>query len=187
MGICDGFIDDSFARAIRSQIEERIHNDEMRRARIGNQSDETVDTSIRKDKIYWLDRINNDPIENRFLDHVEEYIQYLNRTCFAGITGYEFHYALYEKGSFYKRHIDQFHNDTSRQFSLITYLNDNWQEGDGGELKIYLDGDSSLIPPLQGRAVFFKSGELEHEVLVAHQPRMSVTGWLKVGDPIGVL
>jgi SM-20-related protein len=47
----------------------------------------------------------------------------MNETCYAGITGYEFHYAFYEEGSFYKRHVDQFQNNQGREFSMITYLN----------------------------------------------------------------
>jgi Rps23 Pro-64 3,4-dihydroxylase Tpa1-like proline 4-hydroxylase len=52
----------------------------------------------------------------------------LNATCYTGITDYEFHYTLYEKGSFYKKHFDQFRNNDSRQYSMIMYLNTNWQK-----------------------------------------------------------
>lgn len=30
------------------------------------------------------------------------------QNCYTGINAYEFHYAVYEEGSFYKRHRDQF-------------------------------------------------------------------------------
>jgi SM-20-related protein len=33
---------------------------------------------------------------------------------------------------------------------------------------------------MNGKGVFFKSGELEHEVLLANKMRMSITGWLKI-------
>ncbi len=99
----------------------------------------TVDHNklFRRDKIYWLDRKHGNVYENEFLDIIEAFVQYLNATCYAGITGYEFHYALYEKGSFYKKHLDQFRNNDSRQYSLIVYLNDGWLQGDGGELCIH--------------------------------------------------
>ena len=35
------------------------------------------------------------------------------------------------------------------------------------------------IEPTAQKAVFFKSDEMEHEVMVAHRARMSITGWLK--------
>jgi len=55
-----------------------------------------------------LDRGHENEYENDFLDQIDDFIKYLNRSCFAGITSYEFHYSLYEIGSFYKRHLDQF-------------------------------------------------------------------------------
>ncbi len=36
-----------------------------------------------------------------------------------------------------------------------------------------------FLRPTQGKAVFFKSNELEHEVLLTNQTRISITGWLK--------
>jgi SM-20-related protein len=39
--------------------------------------------------------------------------------------------------------------------------------------------NNQKIAPEQGTTVFFKSNELQHEVLVTQQQRMSITGWLK--------
>jgi len=132
---------------------------------------------IRSDKIYWLDRIHNDIYENDFFDLMDSFISHLNRSCYAGIIGYEFHYTLYEKGSFYKRHLDNFKQNGNRAFSMIMYLN---IEVDGGDLRIYQGDNAQDISPNAGKSVFFKSNELEHEVLITHLPRMSITGWLKV-------
>jgi SM-20-related protein len=132
---------------------------------------------IRSDKIYWLDRIHNNVYENDFFDLMDSFVSHLNRSCYAGITGYEFHYTLYEKGSFYKRHLDNFKQNGTRAFSMIMYLNN---EVDGGALRIYQGNASQDISPNAGKSVFFKSNELEHEVLVTHIPRMSITGWLKI-------
>ena len=104
---------------------------------------------------------------------------YLNSTCFTGIKSYEFHYALYEKGAFYKKHLDQFKTDNGRAFSMIIYLNESWKIEDGGELKIYQTTEIQLIAPENQKCVFFKSNELEHEVLLTNVSRMSITGWLK--------
>ena len=132
---------------------------------------------IRSDKIYWLDRIHNDIYENDFFDLMDSFVSHLNRSCYAGITDYEFHYTLYEKGSFYKRHLDNFKQNGNRAFSMIMYLN---IEVDGGDLRIYQGDNAQDISPNAGKSVFFKSNELEHEVLITHLPRMSITGWLKV-------
>ena len=130
--------------------------------------------------MHWLDRDSQDITELQFFALMDDFVQYLNETCYTGITDYEFHYTLYEAGSFYKRHLDQFKNDQSRQFSMIMYLNENWQEGDGGELCVYHDAEEHKIAPTNGKCVFFKSSELQHEVLLTNKPRMSITGWLKV-------
>lgn len=145
----------------------------------GNDALVVHDTTFRSDKICWLDRSNNNLHENTFFDLMDAFVQYLNSTCYTGITGYEFHYALYEKGSFYKKHLDQFKNNTGRKYSMIMYLNDDWQQADGGELCLYQHGEQQKISPQNGKSVFFKSSELVHEVLVANKRRMSITGWLK--------
>jgi len=145
----------------------------------GNNSLINHDKFIRNDKIYWLDRLHNNSHENAFFDLMDNFISHLNRTCYAGITGCEFHYTLYETGSFYKRHLDNFKQNGTRAFSMIMYLNTNV---DGGSLRIYQGNNSQDITPNAGKSVFFKSNELEHEVLITHLPRMSITGWLQTGD-----
>lgn len=145
----------------------------------GNDSEILHDSSIRSDSIYWLDREHDNTYENDFFDQIDDFVKYLNRSCFAGITSYEFHYSLYEIGSFYKKHLDQFKNNPSRKYSMISYLNNDWEESAGGQLLIYQNYNNQKIAPTQGKTVFFKSNELQHEVLVTQQRRMSITGWLK--------
>ncbi len=135
----------------------------------------------RGDSIYWLDRAHNNPHENTFFDLIDEFVRCLNSTCYTGITGYEFHYSVYEKGSFYKKHLDRFRNNDSRQYSMIMYLNTDWQKANGGELCIHHAHHLQHIAPESGKIVFFKSSELMHEVLETTTSRMSITGWLKVG------
>lgn len=86
---------------------------------------------------------------------------------------------MYDIGGFYKRHIDQFQDNSSRKYSMISYLNDDWQKSDGGELVVYQTYNNKNITPTQGKTVLFKSNELQHEVLVTQRQRMSITGWLK--------
>jgi SM-20-related protein len=62
---------------------------------------------------------------------------------------------------------------------LISYLNENWEEQDGGQLWVYQDEEIQKILPHSGTSVFFKSDDMEHEVTMATRSRMSVTGWLK--------
>lgn len=152
----------------------------MLAAGTGNQALVNQDKSVRGDVIYWLDRQHNNAHENTFFDVMDAFVVYLNRSCYTGITGYEFHYTLYETGSFYRKHLDQFRNNDSRQYSMIIYLNTGWLPADGGQLSIYhANGDAQQVDPSSGKTVFFKSSELEHEVQLTNKPRLSITGWLK--------
>ena len=182
VGVATAFLTPKFTEELRNHLTFLIAENKFRRAKIGSSNDVTLDTTIRNDSIYWLDRNHQDPTETKFLDFIEEFVQYLNRTCFTGITSYEFHYAHFEKGHFYKKHLDQFQNNNLRQYSMICYLNEEWSENDGGELCVYKGEEKELISPTNGKCVFFKSDELEHEVLPTQTTRLSVTGWFKINE-----
>lgn len=179
IGICDHFLSEELAAKLKIDLISLFQDDQFNSAGTGNHETLQTNQLIRKDKIYWLDRNHNNPFQNSFFDLLDDFIVYLNSTCFTGISGYEFHYTYYEKDSFYKKHIDQFKNNNDRAFSMIIYLNENWKKEDGGELNIFQCNSSQLISPLSGKCVFFKSSELAHEVLVTQLPRLSITGWLK--------
>jgi SM-20-related protein len=152
----------------------------LRQAAIGADNLTGVRQDIRSDLIAWWPDAPEDAARRDYLAIVDGLSAYLNRTCYAGIRGREFHFAVYPPGARYARHIDDFANKNARLFSIITYLNIDWQPADGGELVIYGPGDASTtIAPVFGRTVIFPSGEVEHEVLRSHAPRFSITGWLR--------
>jgi SM-20-related protein len=62
---------------------------------------------------------------------------------------------LYEKGV-YLQHVDQFQNNSSRKYSMISYLNSDWQPADGGELMIHQENRNQKITPTQGKTVFLR-------------------------------
>jgi SM-20-related protein len=179
VGIAPKFLTDALSKGLQQNIHQLQKDNLMTNASIGNDEVKDLNQKMRSDKIYWLDKKHNNHFENEFLQRVEDFIAYLNETCYAGINAYEFHYAVYEEGSFYKRHKDQFKNNSNRKYSLITYLNDNWGNNDGGELQVYDNNVMQQIQPHAQTAVLFKSDETEHEVMKANQSRMSITGWLK--------
>jgi SM-20-related protein len=183
VGIAPYFFDDTLATNLRNNLVKLFATDQLRPAGIGNNASQMQDPSIRNDKIYWLDRAHNDEHENSFFDQMDSFVRLLNQTCYTGITGYEFHYTRYEIGSFYKKHLDQFKNNKGRAFSMIMYLNTDWKQTDGGELCIHHDDHLQTISPDNRKCVFFKSDELEHEVLSTNAPRLSITGWLRVDGP----
>jgi SM-20-related protein len=179
VGVAKDFLNKALAAHLTQNLHDLYRGRQLVSAGTGNDQIVNHDKSLRSDKIYWLDRLHKDPYENDFFDLVDLFVAFLNRTCYAGITGYEFHYALYEKGSFYGRHLDRFKHNGNRAYSMIMYLNKDWVIADGGELRIYHPDRLQDIEPLNGKSIFFKSAELEHEVLPTNKPRMSITGWLK--------
>ena len=179
VGISDNFLSESLAHLLKENLLLHYADNQFVSAGMGNNKLATHNKSVRSDLIYWLDRKHKNDSENSFFDMMDKFILFLNSQCYTGITGYEFHYALYEKDSFYKKHIDQFQNNKSRAFSMIMYLNNEWKTEDGGELCLHQKNALLLISPTSRKCVFFKSSEIEHEVLVTHQPRLSITGWLK--------
>ena len=150
--------------------------DNIKKASIGNNNLKTINTDIRSDKIVWLD--NNENTLAFFFGFINELTIQLNRKCFLGLNSNEFHFAVYNKGDFYKKHKDAFNNSSERKITIITYLNENWGDEDGGELVIYLDNKTLKIEPKAGTIVIFESF-IEHEVLICNKDRVSLTGWLK--------
>jgi SM-20-related protein len=180
IGITEHFLSDTLSKHLKENLNILYAQKRLLYAGTGNEKLVLHDKLVRRDAIYWLDRRHNDRYENEFFDLMDDFVSHLNSTCYTGITGYEFHYALYEKGSFYKKHLDQFKNTASRQYSLIIYLNDDWQKADGGQLCVHHHDHLQNISPNNGKSVFFKSSELEHEVLLTNKIRLSITGWLKI-------
>jgi SM-20-related protein len=180
VGITQNFINAQLSLQLKQNLTDIYSEKLFKHAGTGNDKDVKHDSKVRGDMIYWLDRKHNNSHENAFFDVMDSFILHLNNTCYTGITGYEFHYTLYPTGSFYKKHLDQFKSNDSRKYSMIIYLNPGWLEADGGELCIHHIDGLQNISPENGKSVFFKSNELEHEVLCTNKPQMSITGWLKV-------
>jgi SM-20-related protein len=178
--IVDDFFSETETTTLRDSLLLKHQEDEFKKAAIGNQFNEQIIKSIRGDFISWIDENNANEAERLFFRKVEDFVQYMNRTCFLGIQDKEFHYALYPEGTFYKKHLDTFQNDSRRKLSIVCYLNEeDWKEEFGGELVIYKENEEIAILPMKGRVVIFESQVLEHEVKPVKKERLSITGWLK--------
>ena len=179
IGIDPRFLSEKLSAGLQQNILQLQRDDMLSIAGIGNDAVQDHNQKMRGDKIYWMDKSHDNIHEQEFLQLIDNFIERLNSTCYTGINAYEFHYAVYEEGSFYKKHRDQFKNDSNRKYSLISYLNENWLEEDGGQLMVYQDASTQKISPRSQTAVFFKSDEMEHEVMQSNRTRMSISGWLK--------
>lgn len=179
IGISEAFLTVDLAASLQQNLQRLKRDSRMIQAGIGNAIIKDKGQKIRGDRTCWLDTKSKNAAEMEFLDTVRQFMVHLNKTCFTGLNACEFHYALYEEGTSYSRHRDQLKNDYNRKFSMISYLNDNWTEQDGGQLIVHHEDHAQEILPTNQKAVFFQSDVLEHEVAIAHRPRMSLTGWLK--------
>lgn len=182
--IIDDFFSTEDVNVLRASITEKYEEDAFKKAAIGSKFDELIIKSIRGDVILWIDEVKANIAETLFFNKINSLINYLNKTCFLGILHKEFHYAIYPKGTFYKRHLDTFKNDDRRKLSFVCYLNhEDWLPENGGELVLYLNKNGKeverVIYPFPGRVVIFESQILEHEVKPVHTKRLSITGWLK--------
>jgi len=154
-------------------------SDAMKRAGIGRGRDLTRDSSIRRDRIAWL---QGDSVPQAALfDFFESLRSGLNQRLFLGLRRFEAHYATYHHGDFYKKHLDSFRGRALRVVSLVLYLNDDWKPEDGGELQVFNRDDEvcGLVMPQKGRMVLFLSEEIPHEVLAARRTRYSIACWFR--------
>lgn len=179
--IVDTFFAEEEVKQFRNTLLSKYESERFKKSAIGNKFNEEIDKTIRGDFIYWINEAHPSTSEQLFFQKINSLIEYLNKTCFMGIVKKEFHYAVYPKGTFYKRHLDAFQNDDRRKLSIVCYLNEaNWPKENGGELTIYTENETIDILPLPGRVVLFESQLLEHEVKrVQASKRLSITGWLK--------
>ena len=148
-------------------------------ASVGRGSGQEVREAIRGDRIHWLERGDCAPCD-QYLDAMDALRQALNQGLYLGLEDYECHFALYPPGAFYRKHVDRFRDDDRRAVSAILYLNDDWQADDGGQLRLYLDGEVIHdVQPIGGCLVVFLSADIPHEVLAAGRERLSLTGWFR--------
>ena len=178
-------IPEDLALELLAEARTKHASDLLERAGVGRVEGHAVDTSIRRDKTRWFDR--STPAQCAYLDLMETVRLEVNRELFLGLFSYETHFAAYEPGAFYKRHVDAFKGAKNRMLSTVFYLNPDWVEGDGGELVIYdedIDTPKELgrIAPELRTFLIFLSEDIPHEVLPTHTDRYSVAGWFRVND-----
>ena len=176
--IFDLFLDNETTAGIRNEMLMLSNNSLFKKAGIGKQEDFRIDEEQRGDFILWIDPQNVLSQTALFIDKINALIVHLNRNFYLGIKEFECHYAIYPSGTFYKRHVDKHHKGSSRVVSFVFYLNENWTENNGGQLRIFGQNNRAFdVEPEAGKLVVFLS-EKEHEVMMTRHQRMSITGWM---------
>ncbi|MEQ9023437.1 MAG: 2OG-Fe(II) oxygenase, partial [Pseudomonadales bacterium] len=157
-----------------------LGNEQFHHGSIGRGETRMHNQFVRRDKITWIEPDAGHAKEWHIW--TQELQQYLNRQLLLGLFSFESHFACYEPGGFYQKHVDAFYGQSNRVLSLVTYLNRDWAPDQGGELVIYNEQGEELVKvtPGFGTLVLFLSEEFPHEVLKAERSRFSVAGWFRV-------
>jgi len=157
-------------------------------AHIGTPGQPLRAPGIRGDTIHWLEQDSIAPGWAAFQSWAADLQQQLNRYFFIGLRRAEFHFARYDRGHGYRKHMDQHRGQPHRRISLVLYLNRHWTDTDGGQLCLYAPSDPSQeiirIQPRFGRIVIFRSDLIPHAVLPANRQRWSLTGWFRSDDAL---
>jgi SM-20-related protein len=179
IAIRDHFIAPPQIRALLECARTRRARGEFAAARIGKDATLQRRAEIRGDFTCWL-REPLIPAERSLLEQFEALRLEVNRETFLGLYDLELHYAWYPPAAAYARHVDQPQGTVARKLSLVLYLNLEWNEEDGGALRVYEAGQPRCeIEPIGGRLVCFLTEGREHEVLAARRDRWSVSGWFR--------
>lgn len=176
--IIDNFLNEEEVDSILSLDDFKNALLQFKKAGIGKNDERQINESIRGDFIKWIDPANAPVPVQVYVEKMRSLISFVNRSLFLSLKDFEIHMTVYPIGSFYKRHLDQFKKDDHRRLSVICYLNKEWTENLGGQLRIYFENGFKDVLPVAGRLVCFRSDLLEHEVLTSHRERLSLTGWL---------
>lgn len=172
------------AQQLHQQVQQ-LPDEAFQAAGIGREQQHTQLKAIRRDKTHWI--TGETHAEKAWHAWAAQLQQHLNRRLFLGLFSFESHFACYQPGDFYRRHLDAFRGSVNRVLTVTTYLNHNWQEGDGGELVIYAgDGDEVIacVQPEYRTLVIFLSEEYPHEVLATKRERYSIAGWFRINGSV---
>ncbi len=169
------FIDGELSRALLDDAKSLKLGDQFKPAGVGKRSDVG---SVRRDEILWLDQDSLTSSQRTLFEKLHSFQLQMNEKLFLGLREFEAHFACYEPGAYYEKHVDRFRDDDRRTLSMVIYLNENWKAEDGGALKIFSERDH-LISPEAGTMVCFLSDRIEHQVLESHRTRWSIAVWFK--------
>jgi len=163
------------------QLYQDVQQQSLTAAGVGRQGQHQLNQQVRRDHTAWLSTANS--VQQQYLQQMALLQQDMNQRCFLGLIDFEAHYARYQQGDFYQKHLDAFVGRSNRVLSSVCYLNTVEQ---GGELVLYDEQDQLLtkVQPKAGTLVIFESCRFPHEVLPAAQTRYSIAGWFRHNSSI---
>ncbi len=154
------------------------HQHKFKKAAIGSQHNKLISDSIRGDETCWIE--GESLTQQTFMAFMLELKNVFESHFPIPLNNFDGHYSYYPSGTFYRKHWDNARQSNHRMFSVVNYLNPEWQPGDGGELVLFNpENDAELIHihPTFGNTAIFFSTDFPHEVTETYKPRYSLTGW----------
>jgi SM-20-related protein len=175
--VLPGFMSTAQTRALTNECAAMHDARQLTPARVGADRDRTL---LRGDSTHWFESDALSAPQQAFADRIDMLRIELSRSLMLGLVDSESHYAVYQPGAGYARHLDQLRDNNARVVSAVFYLNDAWQESEGGALRLHLaDRSHRDIYPHAGTLLLFLSAQFEHEVLPATRNRMSIACWMR--------
>ncbi|KAG6972440.1 hypothetical protein JG688_00003992 [Phytophthora aleatoria] len=87
------------------------------------------------------------------------------------------------RGACFPMHFDTY-GDDGKCVTAVLYLNEEWKQGDGGEIVLYPFPNSRVVvQPRFGELVLFSSQQMLHRVMPANKPRYALTTWMYHSPP----
>ena len=182
--VIPNFLPASLQETLRQDVGQLRQASHFNIAKIGQDATNTLNTQIRVAETCFIGpgRYPDVPSPARdklfaVLDQArQDLASYFERPLDQQLT--ELLYAFYPQGGFYRRHRDAIPGSASvlREYSLLLYLNKEWTDADGGNLRMHFDGGGDEVPPggdpnfmdispQGGTLVLFQSDAIPHEVL----------------------
>lgn len=177
--ITPDFFPEDYTRALFLESKSLWDEGEFRKAGVGVGKNLQVRPEIRTDNVLWLESGDLSANQQVYWNTIDTLRTSINESFYLNLSTFEAHFAVYQPGSYYKKHLDQFREVKYRLISCIFYLNFDWDAGYGGQLRIYHDDTFTDVTPFAGTFACFRSDSVYHEVRPCTQTRYSLTGWLR--------
>jgi SM-20-related protein len=177
--IVENAFDVAYAREVRAEIARLQDEGRFQAAAVGKAQGRGLHPEIRRDGTCWLDPASLSAPQAKLWQGLESLRACLNRELFLGLWDLEGHYAVYDEGGFYRKHLDRFRDDSKRTVSVVFFFNEGWRSEDGGRLRLDLPEGARDVLPEAGTAVFFLSDRIPHEVTETRRERASFAGWYR--------
>lgn len=178
------FIKPSAVAALRGEAASRRAAGRFRAAGVGRAAAVSIRPAVRSDLLSWIGLDERAAAVAAYLLAMERLRRAVNRRLYLGLLTLESQFSIYPPDACYQRHLDRFRDTDERRLSCVLYLNEGWQAGDRGELRLYMPvaggpEQSIDVLPEGGVLVTFLSDRIAHEVLPPRRERLSIASWFR--------